>query len=112
MQGYDRQSSFYKVTFHWVEVVGGRPCIQKKEELHPGQNNEIVRRYFSNDPGVLVETSPYWFDLLEIVDADVGVGFQFEIGTFDSSGPGFGYLYERYDDFVKERENAYRQGFE
>lgn len=112
MQGYDRESSFYKVTFHWVDTATGQPVIHKASEFHPGQNIGIVRQYFAENTGVMIETEPYWYDLLEIVDADVGIGFQFAIGTYDSSRPGFVYLQARYEDFVIERERAYRGSFD
>ncbi|MCX5508413.1 hypothetical protein [Pseudomonas sp. BJa3] len=111
MQGYERASSFYKFTFHWVDTATGQPLIQKSEEFLPGQNIEIVKKYFPQDTGILIETQPYWFDLLDIVDTDVSTGFVFQIGTFDASKPGFGYLQGRYDDYVKEREAAYRPDY-
>lgn len=111
MPGYKRESSFYKVTFHWVDASSGQPVVCNAVEFHPGQNIGIVRQYFGGDLGVLIDTQPEWFDLLDIVDTDHGVGFAFQTGVVDASKPGFGYLRERYDDFVQARDDAHRQDY-
>ncbi|WP_148289940.1 hypothetical protein [Pseudomonas fluorescens] len=115
MQGYNREASFYLVTFHWVEIINGSPLIRTNEQFFPGRKIEIVQSYFPNDTGISVQTSPTWSDLLEINDGDTDVNFQFRINnswiTVDEKNPGYGYIREYYRDFVQERERAYREEY-
>lgn len=115
MQGYGREASFYLVTFHWVEIINGSPVIKANEQFFPGRNIEIVQRYFPNDPGVSIKTTPTWSELADINDGDADVNFQFQINdswvTVDDQNPGYGYLREYYRDFLQERERAYREEY-